>query len=109
MALDYSIIGERLKLARVNSKEKLTQEKLAEKLDVSVPYLSRVECGDTHINLKRLNQICEILEVTEGEILNGASTTSSNYLFEDFAKLLSNCSTEKIQLIYNIAKMIVEN
>lgn len=109
MALDYSIIGERLKLARVNSKEKLTQEKLAEQLDVSVPYLSRVECGDTHINLTRLNQICEILGITEGEILNGASTTSSNYLSKDFADLLSACSAEKVQLIYNIAKMIAEN
>lgn len=109
MALDYTIIGERLKLARINSNSKLTQEKLAEKLDVSVPYLSRVECGDAHINLIRLNQICEILGVTEGEILNGASTTSSNYLSNDFANLLKNCSPEKIQLIYNIAKMIAEN
>lgn len=59
MALDYTLIGERIKLAR--AKEKLTQEKLAEKLDVSVAYLSRIECGDAFINLKRLNQICEIL------------------------------------------------
>ena len=59
MALDYTIIGERIKLAR--TKKKLTQEKLAEKLDVSVPYLSRVECGDASINLKRLSQICELL------------------------------------------------
>lgn len=59
MALDYNIIGERIKLSR--TKAKLTQEKLAEKLEVSVPYLSRIECGDSHINLKRLNQICEIV------------------------------------------------
>lgn len=109
MALDYNIIGERIKLARAKSKTKLTQEKLAEKLEVSVPYLSRIECGDAHINLTRLNQICEILGVTEGEILNGVSTTSSNYLFDDFGSLLSNCSPEKVKLIYNIAKMIVDN
>ena len=106
MALDYTLIGERIKLAR--AKKKLTQENLAEKLDVSVPYLSRIECGDAFINLKRLNQICEILGVTEGEILNGVSTTSSNYLSENFASLLNNCSPEKSKLIYNIAKMIVE-
>ena len=107
MALDYNIIGERIKIAR--TKAKLTQEKLAEKLEVSVPYLSRVECGDAHINLTRLNQICKILHVTEGEILNGTSTTSSKYLHEDFAKLLSDCSPEKTKLIYNIAKMIIDN
>ena len=103
MALDYTIIGERIKLAR--TKAKLTQEQL----EVSVPYLSRVECGDAFINLKRLNQICEILGVTEGEILNGTSTTSQNYLSGNFAKLLSNCSPEKAKLIYNIAKMIIDN
>ncbi len=40
MALDYNIIGERLKQARIN--KKLTQEKLAEQLDVSVAFLSRI-------------------------------------------------------------------
>lgn len=106
MALDYTIIGERIKLAR--TKAKLTQEKLAEKLEVSVPYLSRIECGDAYINLKRLNQICEILGVTEGEILNGVSTTSQNYLSENLTDLLESCPPEKIKLIYNIAKMIVD-
>lgn len=106
MALDYNIIGERIKSAR--NKSKLTQENLAEKLDVSVAYLSRVECGDTKINLKRLNQICEIFGITEGEILNGVSTNSKNYLSENFAKLLEKCSPEKAKLIYNIAKMIAE-
>ena len=107
MALDYTVIGERIKLAR--TKKKLTQENLAEKLEISVPYLSRVECGDAFINLKRLNQICEILDVTEGEILNGVSTTSDNYLSDNFAVLLKNCSPEKAKLIYNIAKMIIED
>ena len=55
MALDYTIIGERIKLAR--TKKRLTQEKLAEKLEVSVPYLSRVECGDASINLISLFNI----------------------------------------------------
>ena len=55
MALDYSIIGERLKQARMS--KRLTQEKLAEKLEVSVAFLSRIERGSSHVNLSRLNQI----------------------------------------------------
>ena len=43
MALDYNIIGERLKKARIDNN--LTQEKLAEKLDVSIAFLSRIERG----------------------------------------------------------------
>ena len=40
MALDYSIIGSRLKLAR--QKAGLTQQDLAEEANLSVAYISRV-------------------------------------------------------------------
>lgn len=106
MAIDYKVIGERLKKAR---KEKhLTQEDLSEKIDVSIAFLSRIERGSSHINLKRLSQICNILGVTEGEILNGVSSKSTKYLDAEFANLLKNCSAEKQRLIYDIAKVISE-
>ena len=107
MALDYSIIGERLKKARLA--KNMTQENLAEQLDVSVAFLSRVERGHSHLNLNRLTQVCELLDVSEGYILSGSSENSESYLEEDFKKLLANCSPEKQRLIYNIAKTIAED
>ena len=106
MALDYNIIGERLKKARTD--KQMTQEKLAERLDVSIAFLSRIERGNSHVNLKRLSQICEILGVSEGYILNGASSNSSNYLTSEFNDILSSVSPEKQKLIYKIAKVISE-
>ena len=105
MSLDYSIIGERLKKARKD--KKLTQEQLAEKLDVSVAFLSRVERGDVKINLPRLNQVCDILDISISYILTGSGSNSKNYLNEDFSNLLKDCSPEKIKLIYDIAKVII--
>ena len=105
MALDYSIIGERLKKARVA--KKLTQEQLAEELDVSVAFLSRVERGNVKINLSRLSQICDILDISIGYILSGTGSNSKNYLTEDFSNLLKNCPPKKIKLIYDIAKVII--
>lgn len=106
MALDYSIIGERLKKARLE--KKLTQEKLAEKIDVSVAFLSRIERGSSQINLKRLSQICEVLGKTEGEILNGAISSSRTYLNDEFRLLLKSCPPDKQKLIYKIARAIIE-
>ena len=106
MALDYTIIGERLKKARTD--KKMTQERLAEKLDVSIAFLSRIERGNSHINLKRLSQICEILGVSEGYILNGTSSNSANYLTSEFSDILNNISPEKQKLIYKMAKVISE-
>lgn len=106
MALDYTIIGSRLKQARVKSG--LTQEDLAEKLNVSIAFLSRIECGKYKINLKRLNQMCGFLGVDEAYILSGSSTDFSNYLAEDLYHLLNNCPPDKLKLIYNVAKTIIE-
>ena len=107
MALDYNIIGERLKKARINNG--LTQEKLAEKLDVSIAFLSRIERGSSHISLKRLSQICDILGITDGSILNGSSNNSDSYLSSEFNDLLKNVPPEKQKLIYEIAKVINDN
>ena len=107
MGLDYNVIGERIKEARRS--KNLTQEELSEKMDLSVAFLSRVERGSSHINLKRLNQICDILEVSEGYILNGADSTKNNYLDKEFAELLKKCTPEKQKMIYEIAKTIAKN
>jgi len=106
MALDYTVIGQRIKQARLA--KNYTQEDLAEKVDISVAFLSRVERGNSHINLKRLNQICGLLDVSEGYVLNGASSNQANYLDKEFAELIKGCSPEKQKLIYNIAKVIAE-
>ena len=106
MALDYNIIGQRIRQARLN--KNLTQEDLAEQIDISVAFLSRIERGNSHVNLKRLNQLCGLLDVSEGYILNGVSSNSENYLNKEFSELLKSCSPETQRLIYDIAKVIAE-
>ena len=82
MLPDYSVIGRRIKKTRI--KNKLKQETLAEKIDVSVAYLSRVERGNAQINLKRLTQLAEILGVSPGYLLTGSNMKSKDYMKDDF-------------------------
>ena len=107
MAIDYNVIGSRIKQARLA--KNMTQEDLADKIDVSVAFLSRVERGNAHINLKRLNQLCGLLDVSEGYLLNGASSSSENYLDKEFSDLFKNVSPAKQRLIYDIAKTIADS
>ena len=86
MAIDYSIVGERIKAARKECN--MTQEALAEEMGVSIAFLSRIERGNSQINLKRLSQICNILGTTEGKILNGTSNNSNSYLDKELSNLL---------------------
>ncbi len=104
MSLDYKLMGERLRKARI--KKGYTQEKLAEILKVSVAYVSRIETGKTHISLKRLNEVCILLDTTEAHILNGASNNSNLYLNNEFNSILKDCSSKDKELIYQIATII---
>lgn len=107
MAVDYSIIGSRLKKARLEAG--LTQQEMAEKTNLSIAFISRVERGSSHINLKRLSEFCSILGISEGYILNGVSDSDDKYLYDEFNEILNKCSPEKQKLIYKISKMIAED
>lgn len=107
MAVDFSIIGKRLKEAR--NKKGLTQEQLVEKIGVFIAYLSKVETGKIHINLERLSQICNLLNISEGEILNGVSNSSEKYLNCEFNNILKKCSPTQQKLAYEILELILQN
>lgn len=104
MLPDYSVIGRRIKKARL--KQNLKQEELADKLDISVAFMSRVERGSSQINLKRLTQIAEILNVTPGYLLTGSNVKSKEYLKEDFKEILDKCTPQQQKLIYQISELV---
>lgn len=104
MALDYKLIGERLKKSRI--KKGYTQEQIAEIMKVSIAYISRIETGKTHISLKRLDEACSILDVKLGYILDGTSNNSTNYLNNELNSILKDCSSSDKELFYIIANAI---
>jgi transcriptional regulator with XRE-family HTH domain len=106
MAVDYVIIGQRLKNARKSAD--MTQQELAEKLNLSVAFISRVERGSSHINLRRLTEFCSALGISEGTVLNGVSNMDEHYLSSEFNDILEKCSPKKQKLIYKLSKIIAE-
>ena len=71
--------------------------------------LVELNVGSTKINLKRLSEICAILNISQGQILEGTAPKSSSYLNNALSDLLKNCPPEKVDLIYKVAKVIAEN
>ena len=55
MELDYKAIGKRVKIARI--KADLTQEKLAEQIELSPTHLSNIETGSTKVSLTTIVNI----------------------------------------------------
>ncbi len=104
MLPDYDVIGRRIRTARLE--QNIRQEELADKLEVSVAFMSRVERGKSKINLKRLTQIAELLNVSPGYLLTGSNVASKDYLKEDFRMLLDKCTPEQQKLIYQISELV---
>ena len=92
MALDYKKMGNRIREIRIE--KDLTQEHLAEALNVSIAYISRIETGATHINLKRLNDLAAYLEVSESYLLNGTEIEKSKNINNKFGKILKDYTAE---------------
>ncbi len=104
---DYSVIGNRIKKARLQ--KNITQQNFSEKMGVTPAYISKVEKGKNHFNVKRLTQASEILEVPEGYFLDGTSISSRNYLDKDLHNLIKKCSPEHQKMIYEIVEIFAKS
>ena len=79
---------------------------MAEKLDVSTEYCSKIECGKVKINLQRLAQISNLLNEKIEYLITGTVLESEDYLRDDFVSVLKSLSTEKVDAILKISKII---
>ncbi|XID92331.1 helix-turn-helix domain-containing protein [Paenibacillaceae bacterium WGS1546] len=106
MSYDYSVIGNRIKKAREH--RGLTQEALAESMDVSNAYISKIERGRTPVNLENLDKICTVLETSPDYILRGTNTARDDYMRNEIIDMLAGCPPEKIKLIAQVIKPILD-
>lgn len=75
--MDYNKIG--LFIMSKRKEKQLTQSKLAEKLFVSEKTISKWENGNGVPDTNSLPMLCEILEISINELLNGESLSNNNY------------------------------
>lgn len=79
--MDFEQIGMRIKACR--KQKHLTQEKLAECLDVSSHCIYELERGVKTMSLYTLNDLSTCLEVSSDYLLYGKDNTDSNPIPED--------------------------
>ena len=103
--IDYRIIGQRVQKARTGLG--MTQESLAEKLQISTNYLSKIETGREKPNLEMLAKISVALDASLAELLTGV-VEGRQYLHSDIAGILASCSPEKTRLIYDVIARIAQ-
>ena len=107
MALNYTLMGKKLKAERIRNG--YTQEDLAEIIDVSVPYLSKIETGKTNISLKRLDELCGIFNVSFASILDDTSYNSNFYLKDELINKLKGCPPKKKDKINQVIDILLDD
>lgn len=97
--------GMGLRIKEKRKSLKLTQEEIAEILDISVKHLSEVERGLTGLSIENLIKLSNILGVSIDYIVKGeADQNKWNCIFYD----LQNVPQEKEKLIKDLIKTGVE-
>lgn len=106
MNIDYKLIGERIKHARKN--RGMTQEVLAERLGVSIGYVSQVERGITKISLDLLGAISSILDCNVASLISESAVNSNGYMETEILNEISKLDNKKRKYILEIIKITNE-
>ena len=101
MSLNYKLIGQRLKESRIQ--RRISQAELAERIDMSVSYISHIETAKKQASLEALVRIANVLGVTVDHMLNGNQTSDPTEYRTDLVQLLEDCTSYEKRIIYEIA------
>ena len=106
MNIDYKLIGERIKQARKS--RGMTQEILAERLNVSIGYVSQVERGITKISLDLLGAISSIVDCDGASLISESAINSNEYLESEIVEAIRNLDNKKRKYILEVIKLTNE-
>ena len=106
MELDYKVIGKRIKIARI--KADLTQERLAEMVEISPTHMSNIETGTTRVSLTAIVSLANALSVTVDDLLCDSVVKSKVQFEKDIAGILADCDEYEIRMVKDMAQALKE-
>ena len=106
MRIDYKLIGARIQKRR--KEKRLTQETLAERICVSVGYVSQIERGLTRANLEMLAKICTELDCELTYLFDGVVAAQSSYLDAALAERFGRLDARQKKLAIRLLEAIPE-
>jgi len=100
--MDYYAIGQRVRKFR--KAQNLSQEQLAELVNISTTHMSHIETGNTKLSLPVFVDIAAALEVRTDELLDTPTVETTSTSLDDIAAVLERCSAQEAKVIADIVK-----
>lgn len=99
--MNYYEIGQRIR--RYRKEKGLSQEQLAEKVNISVTHMSHIETGNTKLSLPVLVDIANTLQVTADSLLTDMVPAADMALL---IQLATDCTAQQLELICELVKAV---
>lgn len=101
-------LGEKIK--RLRKKQKLTQEQLAEMIDIAPRNLSSIEVGTSFAKAETLEKILIALNTTTEELFSNDHIKSNESLIKEIHNSISSIQNNKVLLekVYKVIKALIQ-
>ena len=86
---------------------KMSQAELAEKADLSVTYISKIECGHRNFSVHTMAKIAQVLKLPQYKMIEDTGFEKYNELLKKI-KILEEYSSDEIEDIAQILQSINE-
>ena len=98
------------KIKRLRKKQKLTQEQLAEMIDIAPRNLSSIEVGTSFAKAETLEKILTALNTTTEELFSNDHIKSNEALINEINNSISSIQDNKAMLekVYKVIKALIQ-
>lgn len=96
-------------IAKCRKEQNLTQEELAEKLNITYKAVSKWECGKSLPDASIMIDLCKILKISVNELLSGEKVENDKYInnAEENLLLLTKQIEKRKKILKNIQKLLL--
>ena len=98
--MDYYAIGQRIRKYR--KAKGLSQEQLAEIVDISTTHMSHIETGNTKLSLQVFADLAEALQVSVDSLLYDVNSTNKQLAYQENTDILEQCTPAPAQALKEI-------
>ena len=105
--LNYLELGRRIR--RCRKEARMTQEQLAEHINMATSNISHIERATTQVSLPSLVKIANVLNVSLDQLVCDSLPVSDSYLEKDIAEFIKGCTTKEKKIVRNIIEATVNS
>ena len=107
MEVDYKAIGRRIKIARI--RKDVSQEYVAEKVEMSPSHMSNIETGNTKLSLPAIIAIANTVGTSVDELLHDNVLHSHHVFVKEARELLEDCDDYEVRILVDVLRATKES